>query len=100
VATRLREAGLRISVDPYGESLARRIAVAHDQSVPFIAVVGSRERAACSVALRSRAGQETLPIEAAIAHLIDSCRSPFRRGAYPAAERSPVRATALASAGG
>lgn len=76
---RFREAGLRVSVDARGESLARRIAEAHEAAVPFVGVVGAREVADRSVALRSRDGQRSLPIDQALSELAAKAANPFHR---------------------
>ncbi len=69
----LREDGLRSSLDARGESLAKRIAEAHERGVPFACVLGKREVLAGSIALRSRAGQQVLPMDEARSLLRKSC---------------------------
>lgn len=68
--------GLRARVDARDESLARRIAESHDRGVPFVAVLGAREVASASVALRSREGQRVLPLDDARAELRRACAAP------------------------
>ena len=72
----LRLVRLRAGIDPRGESLARRVAEAHDEAVPFIAVVGAREVASRALSLRSRDTQHTLGLEAAVAELSARCSKP------------------------
>jgi threonyl-tRNA synthetase len=76
---RFREAGLRVSLDRRTESLARRIAEAHEAAVPFVGVVGGREVSERSLALRARDGQRSLPVDRAIAELAARTANPFAR---------------------
>jgi threonyl-tRNA synthetase len=78
VGARLRDVGLRVSVVAASDSLARRIALAHERAVPFVAVLGGREVDSGTVALRLRDGQRVLSVEATAAELGRIGRSPFR----------------------
>lgn len=69
----LGAAGLRARLDDQRESLSRRIAVAHHLGVPFVAIVGDREVAEGSLAVRGRDGQWAAPASAAIAQLARRC---------------------------
>jgi len=64
-----RGSGLRARVDARDESLARRIAEAHHAATPFVAVVGAREMAARSIAMRCGSEQHVLPLAEGIALL-------------------------------
>jgi threonyl-tRNA synthetase len=76
-AERLRARGLRVLIDG-DDSLARRIARAHAQGIPLPAVIGPREAAAGSLALRGEGGRSTeLAGEAAIAELGRRCAAPL-----------------------
>jgi threonyl-tRNA synthetase len=75
LAERLRGAGLRVQVDAE-ESLGKRIALANAGGVPLAAVLGAREVAAGTVALRSRDGQVVLPAADAAAELVGRCAPP------------------------
>lgn len=55
---RLQAAGLRTEIDGADSSLGRRIRSARDRMVPYLAVLGEREVAAGSVALRLRGGRQ------------------------------------------
>ena len=76
VAARLAGAGVRVRVDR-DDSLARRIAVAHHDGVPFAAVVGAREVAAGQVALRAGAARRTLVLADAVAEVAAACAAPI-----------------------
>jgi threonyl-tRNA synthetase len=78
VGARLGDAGLRARVDAREESLARRVALAHQDGAAHIAVVGPRETAAHSLSLRDG---PTLELEAAAAELTRRCRPPALGGA-------------------
>ncbi len=70
---RLVAAGVRARVDDDGDTLARRIAVAHRDGVPVVAIIGAREQAAGTVTLRGRDGQVTRAVDAAVADLVARC---------------------------
>lgn len=66
---RLAAAGVRARVDE-GESLSKRIALAHERAIPFVIVVGAREVAAGEGALRSVGEpQRSLPVAELAAEL-------------------------------
>jgi threonyl-tRNA synthetase len=77
VTEQLRRAGLRARCDTPDESLARRIALAHEQALPFVCVVGQREAEARSVSLRERKGQQHLPLKEAAQWLCARCAPPL-----------------------
>jgi threonyl-tRNA synthetase len=73
VCSQLVRAGLRARLDAADGTLARRIAVAHHDGVPFVVVIGDREVASETVAVRARDGQWTAPVGDAIAELARRC---------------------------
>jgi threonyl-tRNA synthetase len=56
VAASLKAAGLRVSVDARPEKTSYKVREAQLQKVPYMLVVGDREEAASSVAVRTRTG--------------------------------------------
>ena len=77
----LRSAGLRVRVDARDESLSRRIAEAHHAAVPFIAVVGAREVAAHTIAMRAGDEQHVLSLQDGVVLLQQRCAMPqFHEG--------------------
>ena len=62
---KLKEAGLRIEVDDKNEKLGARIRRAEMQKTPAMLVIGEKEAAAGTVAVRLRHGGDagTLPVE-------------------------------------
>src|SRR6266851_3325269 len=74
VLQRLSAANLRARIDCQPDSLARKVVEAYEQGIPFVVVVGPRERAAGSVRIRERSGrQRESPLNAAIAELVVVC---------------------------
>jgi len=62
VASRAKEAGLRVSLDDRAQTLNYRIAEAERLKTPYMAIVGKREAAAGTVALREhRLGRDQKP---------------------------------------
>ncbi|RKH14622.1 threonine--tRNA ligase [Corallococcus sp. CA053C] len=75
LVARLRQAGCRARADVRDESLSRKVASAHQDSVPFLAVVGGREVEGNNVRLRQRDGsQRDLPWDEAVAWLSAACQ--------------------------
>ncbi|HEU5175449.1 MAG TPA: threonine--tRNA ligase [Gemmatimonadaceae bacterium] len=78
VADRLRDAGVRVTLDDRNETLNYRVRDAEMAKVPYMAVVGRREAEEGTVALRVRGTgkkQETIGVEALIARILDETRS-------------------------
>ncbi|HEY0254166.1 MAG TPA: threonine--tRNA ligase, partial [Kofleriaceae bacterium] len=74
LAVELRERGLRVRVD-CEESLKRRIAIAHHDGVPVQIVLGDREIADESVAIRARDAQWWSPRVLVAQDLVNRCRA-------------------------
>ena len=66
VRDRLAGAGLRVELDESNEKLGYKIRQAQLQKIPYMAVVGEKEAAAATVAVRLRTGKEVagVPLEA------------------------------------
>jgi threonyl-tRNA synthetase len=88
VEDRLSGAGLRIDLDARQEKIGYKIREAQLQKVPYMLVVGDRESAEGTVAVRSRSGGDlgARPVEAFIALARDEIR---RKGLGPAPVSSP-----------
>lgn len=69
----LARAGLRSRLDADNETLARRIAAAHHDGVPFVAIVGERERQHATLSIRARDARWSQPASDAIAELARRC---------------------------
>jgi threonyl-tRNA synthetase len=59
VASRLRQAGLRVAVDSRGEPLSARVRDSGLEKVPFLVVVGDREIADDTISVRARGSSES-----------------------------------------
>jgi threonyl-tRNA synthetase len=62
VRDRLRDCGLRVEVDDRDATLAARIRDAQHDKVPYVGVIGRREAASASVAVRLRDGRQLEPM--------------------------------------
>ncbi len=62
VAARLREAGLRVEVDDSNQRMNAKIREAQLQKIPYMLVVGDREMANGTVAVRLRTGEDRGPM--------------------------------------
>jgi threonyl-tRNA synthetase len=69
VAAQLRAAGLRYETDTRGEKITRKIAEAASKKIPYILVIGDREKEAGTVAVRARGASQgtVMPMAEAIA---------------------------------
>jgi len=72
-----RRASLRVAWDPRDENLSRRVLSAHENGIPFVAVIGAREARENSVSLRSRGGQRVLSVSEAVKHVSEDCAPPL-----------------------
>jgi threonyl-tRNA synthetase len=76
--TRLRGAGIRVHLDERSETLNYKIRDAETQKVPYMAVLGQREAAAGTVAVRARGAgpkQEIIAVEAFLERLASEIRT-------------------------
>jgi len=73
VRDELARAGLRVRLEADG-TVARRIALAQHDGVPFVVVIGAREVAGGSLAVRDRDRQWSAPASDAIAELVQRCQ--------------------------
>ena len=72
----LSSVGVRVRVDARGESLARRIADAHEVSLPWILVVGDREVSSQTVSVREEGEQLPMSRPDLVALLRRECTPP------------------------
>jgi len=68
VAARLRERGIRVSVDSGSERMQKKIRTAQQQKVPYMLLAGDDDVAAGAVSFRYRSGEQRngVPIDEAI----------------------------------
>jgi threonyl-tRNA synthetase len=73
----LQRAGLRVVSDLSDETLGRRVALAHEDGIPYVVVVGRREHEARSVSLRHAQQQRVLAVAEAQRELVKACEPPL-----------------------
>lgn len=73
----LERAGLRAVIDASRETLSRRVALAHEAAIPYVLVVGRRERDTGAVSLRHADAQRVLPLADALGELRQACAPPL-----------------------
>ena len=78
----LKQAGIRATVDLRNEKIGYKIREYTLQKVPYLLVVGDKEKAEGRVALRSRAGEDlgSLPLDEVIARLRQEAQPPGSEG--------------------
>jgi threonyl-tRNA synthetase len=77
LVTELKLAGLRAVSDSRNESLGRRIALAHENGIPYVAVLGRREAESRTVSLRSGEQQRVWRFVDIAAALAAACAPPL-----------------------
>jgi threonyl-tRNA synthetase len=84
-AARLREAGIRVEVDDTDERMQKKIRNAQQQKIPFMAIAGDDDVSGGTVSFRYRDGSQRngMPLDEAVAHVVDVVRS--RTNAGPSA---------------
>ncbi|HWC32211.1 MAG TPA: threonine--tRNA ligase [Actinomycetota bacterium] len=77
LASRLREADLRVSVDDSKQTVSRKVRDAQLMKVPYVLVVGDREIEGGTVAVRDRSGAEArgVPVERFVEQAVEEARS-------------------------
>jgi threonyl-tRNA synthetase len=77
LAARMREAGLRVSVDDSRETVPKKIRAAQLMRVPYTLVVGDGEIEAGTVAVRDREGNETrgVPLDTFLGRAVEEART-------------------------
>ncbi|MGB9730082.1 MAG: threonine--tRNA ligase [Thermoprotei archaeon] len=63
VARLLESKGIRVTMDLSPDTLNKKIKNAHDQSIPYIIIVGKREAETGKISIRARGGKEAKDIE-------------------------------------
>jgi threonyl-tRNA synthetase len=90
VARRLADARVRVDIDDRRWTLARRIRHAEHEWIPYVAVVGARERDGGEVSLRCRTDPAltgATPVETLAAHVRAGCGDKPFHGAGPVSVR-------------
>lgn len=77
LARELRDRGLRVSIDASNDGIGKRVASAHAEEVPFVAVIGPREVEQGNVDIRGRDGRHVLDRYGVAAFLGEAVRPPW-----------------------
>jgi threonyl-tRNA synthetase len=79
---RLRAAGIRAEVDRSDDRMQKKIRTAQQQKVPFMVIAGDDDVAGGTVSFRYRDGSQRngVPVDAAVAHVVDVVRSRVNTG--------------------
>ena len=77
VARALRANGIRVEVDASDERMQNKIRKAQEQKIPFMLVAGDKDVEAGAVSFRYRTGEERrgVPLDEAVAEIVDEVRS-------------------------
>ena len=81
-AEKLRESGLRVESDLRNEKLGYKVREAQMAKIPYILVVGDREKEDAQINVRLRNGDNkgALPLEDVQHMIVNDCQEPFKRG--------------------
>jgi threonyl-tRNA synthetase len=76
-ADRLRAEGIRVEVDDSDERMQKKIRTAQQQKIPFMAIAGDDDVSGGTVSFRYRDGSQrnSVPLDEAVAHVVDVVRS-------------------------
>jgi threonyl-tRNA synthetase len=76
-AARLRREGIRVEVDDSDERMQKKIRTAQQQKIPFMAIAGDDDVSGGTVSFRYRDGSQRngVPLDEAVAHVVDVVRS-------------------------
>jgi threonyl-tRNA synthetase len=77
VADKLREAGVRVTLDTTNESMGKKIRAAKKDKLPYFIVIGDKEVAGGSVTLETRGieGNEEVAVDALLTRLSEEIRT-------------------------
>ena len=83
----LRTAGIRAEVDDSDERMQKKIRTAQQQKIPFMVIAGDSDVADGTVSFRYRDGSQRngVPLDEAVAHIVDVVRSRTNEGPSAAA---------------
>jgi len=79
---RLRAEGIRAEVDSSDDRMQKKIRTAQQQKIPFMAIAGDQDAADGTVSFRYRDGSQRngVPLDEAVAHVVDVVRSRTNTG--------------------
>ena len=79
---KLKAQGIRAEVDSSDDRMQKKIRTAQQQKIPFMVIVGDDDVSAGTVSFRYRDGSQrnAVPIDEAVAHVVDVVRSRINSG--------------------
>jgi len=79
---RLRTEGIRAEVDHSDDRMQKKIRTAQQQKIPFMVIAGDDDVSGSTVSFRYRDGSQRngVPIDEAVAHVVDVVRSRVNAG--------------------
>ncbi len=94
--TRLRAAGIRAEVDASDDRMQKKIRTAQQQKIPFMAIAGDEDVSGGTVSFRYRDGSQRngVPLDEAVAHVVEVVRSRTNAGPSAPATDTPAEAGA------
>ncbi len=94
--TRLREAGIRAEVDSSDDRMQKKIRTAQQQKIPFMAIAGDEDVSGGTVSFRYRDGSQRngVPLDEAVAHVVEVVRSRTNVGPSAPAVDTPAEVEA------
>ncbi|GAA0809616.1 threonine--tRNA ligase [Spirilliplanes yamanashiensis] len=86
---RLRREGIRAEVDASDDRMQKKIRTAQQQKIPFMAIAGDDDVSGGTVSFRYRDGSQRngVPLDEAVAHVVDIVRSRVNTGPSAAADQ-------------
>ncbi len=89
---RLRTEGIRAEVDTSDDRMQKKIRTAQQQKIPFMAIAGDDDVAGGTVSFRYRDGSQRngVPLDEAVAHVVEVVRSRTNAGPSAAPAEAPV----------
>jgi threonyl-tRNA synthetase len=84
----LREQGIRAEVDESDDRMQKKIRTAQQQKIPFMAIAGDQDVSSGTVSFRYRDGSQrnNVPLDEAVAHVVEVVRSRTNAGPSHAGE--------------
>jgi len=82
VMDRLREAGIRAELDDRNEKLGFKVREAQMEKIPYMLVIGDKEKELGGVNVRLRSGENLglKPLDEVVLLILADCQEPFKRG--------------------
>jgi threonyl-tRNA synthetase len=82
VVDRLREAGIRVELDDRNEKLGFKVREAQMEKIPYMLVIGDKEKELGGVNVRLRSGENLglKPLDEVVLLILADCQEPFKRG--------------------